>query len=70
MFWFYFRLIFSLRVIILILFCAIEVTLSLSILQTWEAYNLVWDPNEFGNVTTIRVPVNMVWVPDILMYNR
>ncbi|KAK7478423.1 hypothetical protein BaRGS_00030348 [Batillaria attramentaria] len=37
--------------------------------MTWEAYNLVWDPLEYGNVTTIRVPVNHVWVPDILMYN-
>ncbi|XP_070211033.1 acetylcholine receptor subunit alpha-type acr-16-like [Littorina saxatilis] len=36
---------------------------------TWKAYNMVWDPTDFGNVTTIRVPVNMVWVPDILMYN-
>ncbi|XP_076443929.1 acetylcholine receptor subunit alpha-type acr-16-like [Babylonia areolata] len=37
--------------------------------MTWKAYNLVWDPEDFGNVTTIRVPVHLVWVPDILMYN-
>ncbi|XP_076465874.1 neuronal acetylcholine receptor subunit alpha-7-like [Babylonia areolata] len=37
--------------------------------MSWHAYNLVWDPSDFGNVTTVRVPVSMVWVPDILMYN-
>ncbi|XP_025078465.1 acetylcholine receptor subunit alpha-type acr-16-like [Pomacea canaliculata] len=37
--------------------------------MTWQAYNLVWNPADFGNVTTIRVPKSMLWVPDILMYN-
>ncbi|WAR00949.1 ACH1-like protein [Mya arenaria] len=35
----------------------------------WRAANLVWDPLEYGGITTIRVPAQKVWIPDILMYN-
>nr|ABA60380.1 nicotinic acetylcholine receptor subunit type A [Lymnaea stagnalis] len=37
--------------------------------MTWNAANLMWDPKEYGNLTSIRVPKQMVWVPDILLYN-
>ncbi|XP_041374467.1 acetylcholine receptor subunit alpha-type acr-16-like [Gigantopelta aegis] len=36
---------------------------------TWTDVNMVWDPSEFGNVSSVRVRANMVWKPDILMYN-
>ncbi|BFY97102.1 hypothetical protein BsWGS_00141 [Bradybaena similaris] len=35
----------------------------------WKASNLKWNKEEFGNVSSIRIPKHMVWVPDILMYN-
>ncbi|CAG5131685.1 unnamed protein product, partial [Candidula unifasciata] len=35
----------------------------------WNAANLRWNKDEYGNVSSIRVPKHMVWVPDILMYN-
>ncbi|KAH9524882.1 Acetylcholine receptor subunit alpha-type acr-16, partial [Bulinus truncatus] len=38
--------------------------------MNWTASNLKWNKEDFGNVSSIRVPKSMVWVPDILMYNR
>ncbi|BFZ01989.1 hypothetical protein BsWGS_05027 [Bradybaena similaris] len=35
----------------------------------WNAANLRWNKEDYGNVSSIRVPKHMVWVPDILMYN-
>ena len=33
--------------------------------QTWKDYNLVWDPEEFGNISKIRLPINKIWTPGI-----
>lgn len=35
----------------------------------WYDERLKWDPNLFGNVTDIRVNVEDIWVPDIVLYN-
>ncbi|CAF3991195.1 unnamed protein product, partial [Adineta steineri] len=35
----------------------------------WNDYNLMWDPKEFGNIQTIRLPSAQIWTPDILLYN-
>ncbi len=35
--------------------------------KTWRDYNLVWDPEEFGNISKIRLPVNKIWIPGIYM---
>ncbi|XP_021371683.1 neuronal acetylcholine receptor subunit alpha-7-like isoform X1 [Mizuhopecten yessoensis] len=35
----------------------------------WKDCNLVWNPEEFGGIASIRVPAAKVWKPDILMYN-
>ncbi|XP_067666866.1 acetylcholine receptor subunit alpha-type acr-16-like isoform X2 [Haliotis asinina] len=35
----------------------------------WYDVNLVWIPEDFGNVTAVRVPTKKIWRPDILMYN-
>ncbi|CAF1403997.1 unnamed protein product [Adineta steineri] len=29
----------------------------------------MWDPKEFGNIQTIRLPSAQIWTPDILLYN-
>lgn len=39
-------------------------------LQEWSDYKLRWDPAEFDNVTSIRVPSEMIWIPDIVLYNK
>ena len=38
--------------------------------QEWKDYNLEWQEKDYGGVQSIRLPSDMIWTPDILMYNR
>ncbi|XP_071892736.1 neuronal acetylcholine receptor subunit alpha-2 isoform X1 [Anas platyrhynchos] len=38
--------------------------------QEWSDYKLRWNPEDFDNVTSIRVPSEMIWIPDIVLYNN
>ncbi|KAM9821148.1 LOW QUALITY PROTEIN: neuronal acetylcholine receptor subunit alpha-2-like [Neosynchiropus ocellatus] len=38
--------------------------------QEWVDYKLQWNPSDFDNVTAIRVPSELIWVPDIVLYNN
>uniref|UniRef100_A0ABM5F9Z6 Neuronal acetylcholine receptor subunit alpha-2 isoform X1 n=2 Tax=Pogona vitticeps TaxID=103695 RepID=A0ABM5F9Z6_9SAUR len=38
--------------------------------QEWNDYKLQWNPLDFDNVTSIRVPSEMIWIPDIVLYNN
>uniref|UniRef100_UPI0037E93830 neuronal acetylcholine receptor subunit alpha-2-like n=1 Tax=Semicossyphus pulcher TaxID=241346 RepID=UPI0037E93830 len=38
--------------------------------QEWTDYKLQWTPSDFDNVTSIRVPSELIWVPDIVLYNN
>ncbi|XP_029452072.1 neuronal acetylcholine receptor subunit alpha-2 isoform X3 [Rhinatrema bivittatum] len=38
--------------------------------QEWEDYKLRWNPADYDNVTSIRVPSEMIWIPDIVLYNN
>ena len=38
--------------------------------QRWKDYRLSWNITEYGGVDSIRLPSNLVWTPDILLYNR
>lgn len=38
--------------------------------QKWIDSNLVWNPEEYGNVTSVRISPDKLWIPDVLMYNR
>lgn len=29
-----------------------------------------WDPVDYGNIRTIRVPPEKVWLPDIVLFNK
>jgi len=35
----------------------------------WNDYNLRWEPADYGNITSIRVSSERIWVPDLLLYN-
>ncbi|CAF1158999.1 unnamed protein product [Rotaria sordida] len=35
----------------------------------WNDYSLKWQPEEFGNIQTLRIPSTQIWTPDILLYN-
>ena len=39
-------------------------------LKEWHDYNLKWEEVDYGGVKSIRLPSDMIWTPDILMYNR
>jgi len=38
--------------------------------QTWNDFQLRWQPERFGNVSTTRVPISKLWFPDIVVMNR
>ncbi|XP_036096701.1 neuronal acetylcholine receptor subunit alpha-2 isoform X1 [Molossus molossus] len=38
--------------------------------QEWNDHKLRWNPAEFGNITSLRVPSEMIWIPDIVLYNN
>ncbi|XP_062942108.1 neuronal acetylcholine receptor subunit alpha-2 [Cynocephalus volans] len=38
--------------------------------QEWNDYKLRWNPDDFGHITSLRVPTEMIWIPDIVLYNN
>ncbi|XP_050419433.1 neuronal acetylcholine receptor subunit alpha-10 isoform X2 [Patella vulgata] len=38
--------------------------------QGWLDPKLSWDPIKYGNISVIRLPFDLVWRPDILLYNN
>ncbi|CAD5217217.1 unnamed protein product [Bursaphelenchus okinawaensis] len=38
--------------------------------QSWIDYKLIWNPLDFDNVTTIHIPFDKIWKPDIILYNN
>ncbi|XP_056279915.1 neuronal acetylcholine receptor subunit alpha-4b isoform X2 [Pseudoliparis swirei] len=38
--------------------------------QEWNDYKLRWKPEEYENVTSIRIPSEIIWRPDIVLYNN
>nr|XP_017193434.2 neuronal acetylcholine receptor subunit alpha-2 isoform X1 [Oryctolagus cuniculus] len=38
--------------------------------QEWSDYKLRWNPADFGNITSLRVPSEMIWIPDLVLYNN
>ena len=38
--------------------------------QTWTDYKLMWDPEDYGGVDVLYVPSDMIWLPDIVLYNK
>jgi len=37
--------------------------------QQWKDILLAWNPNDYGGVSTVRVPPDKIWTPDIVLYN-
>ncbi|EGT50679.1 hypothetical protein CAEBREN_05701 [Caenorhabditis brenneri] len=38
--------------------------------QHWLDVRLSWNPEEFGNITLMHFPGEMLWLPDIILYNN
>ncbi|KAJ8016433.1 hypothetical protein DPEC_G00007160 [Dallia pectoralis] len=36
----------------------------------WNDYKLRWNPEDYKNVTSIRIPSEFIWRPDIVLYNN
>ncbi|KAI1722508.1 neurotransmitter-gated ion-channel ligand binding domain-containing protein [Ditylenchus destructor] len=36
----------------------------------WMDFQMRWDPTEYANIRTIRVPPGKVWLPDIVLFNN
>lgn len=45
-------------------------TLYLWIRQEWTDAYLHWDPKAYGDLDAIRIPSDLVWRPDIVLYNK
>lgn len=38
--------------------------------QEWTDYKLRWNPDDYGGITSIRVPSESIWLPDIVLYEK
>lgn len=36
----------------------------------WQDELLIWDPDNFGGISKLRIPCDKIWLPDIVLYNR
>ncbi|PIK42109.1 putative neuronal acetylcholine receptor subunit alpha-10 [Apostichopus japonicus] len=45
-------------------------TTSLWMTQKWQDAALTWDPRDYGNITSIRIPIEQLWRPDLVLYNN
>lgn len=39
-------------------------------IQIWNDYRLRWNPEEYGGVTMLHMPAELIWLPDIILYNK
>lgn len=40
------------------------------ITSVWNDTHLTWNASDFGNISSIRLPFDKVWKPDIILYNK
>uniref|UniRef100_A0A3B3SPY0 Cholinergic receptor nicotinic beta 3 subunit a n=1 Tax=Paramormyrops kingsleyae TaxID=1676925 RepID=A0A3B3SPY0_9TELE len=38
--------------------------------QEWIDYKMRWNPEDYGGITSIRVPSETIWLPDIVLYEN
>lgn len=39
-------------------------------LQEWNDYRLRWDPDKYEGIKKLRIPSKLIWLPDIVLYNK
>ena len=44
--------------------------LLLLLLQHWNDEKLVWDPDAYEGIVTLRIPATEIWVPDVTLYDK
>uniref|UniRef100_A0A914Y959 Uncharacterized protein n=1 Tax=Panagrolaimus superbus TaxID=310955 RepID=A0A914Y959_9BILA len=40
------------------------------LIQKWNDYRLKWNPKSYGNITMIHIPGELLFLPDICLYNN
>ncbi|XP_030632499.1 neuronal acetylcholine receptor subunit alpha-4 [Chanos chanos] len=38
--------------------------------QEWNDHKLRWKPEDYDNITSMRIPAHFIWRPDIVLYNN
>ena len=36
----------------------------------WNEPKFAWHENEYGGISVLRVPNELIWKPDIVLYNK
>ncbi|KAF7261113.1 hypothetical protein EG68_01838 [Paragonimus skrjabini miyazakii] len=44
-------------------------TVSVRSLYRWSDHHLVWNPEDYDNITHITIPTSKIWIPDVALYN-
>lgn len=42
----------------------------LSYRKEWYDQGLVWNPAEYNGIKTIEVPIDDIWNPDVVLFNK
>ncbi|VDK29633.1 unnamed protein product [Gongylonema pulchrum] len=37
---------------------------------SWKDYKLRWNPDDYGGISALYVPSELIWLPDIVLYNN
>ncbi len=41
-----------------------------NLFSMWTDYKLKWSPIDYGGVDVLYVPSELIWLPDIVLYNK
>ncbi|KAK6051689.1 Neurotransmitter-gated ion-channel ligand binding domain protein, partial [Cooperia oncophora] len=50
--------------------CPVFITCNISVVQEWNDELLRWNPDDFGGIQSLRIPCDLIWLPDIVLYNN
>ncbi|KAK0397034.1 hypothetical protein QR680_001950 [Steinernema hermaphroditum] len=45
-------------------------TTNLWLEMKWVDAKLQWDPKKYGGITTLHIPSDLIWTPDLVLYNN
>ncbi|CAF1126145.1 unnamed protein product [Adineta steineri] len=40
------------------------------VLHEWQDFSFIWSPEDFGGVEYIQMPSDLIWKPDLVLYNN
>lgn len=39
------------------------------VLQRWKDDYLIWNPDDYGGVVSVKMSYEKIWIPDVMLYN-